>query len=105
MAGNDEIIANCEAIDEIITEFNSGLAAYLQGMNADYNSLKNQESELLSAWSGSMSKNFSDQMDTQMDIIKSSLDKGSTLYKYLEETSLEIRAALDQLRAATQDGE
>ncbi len=103
MAENDEIIANCEAIDEIITTFNSSLEAYLKTMKTDYDALQNQTSELLSAWSGTMSKNFSDQMQSQMDIIRSSLEKGGTLNKYLDETAAEIREALDQLRAASKE--
>lgn len=97
-----EIIANSEAIDAIVGNFNQGLENYLDDMNREYEALFQNTTALRALWSGELSEKFSDNIAGQMATLKGSLEQGQLLLERLKTTQAQIAKALQLLKASAE---
>lgn len=95
-----EIIAQSEAVDAIVGNFNQGLENYLNDMNREYEALCRNTSTLSSLWSGEMSEKFSNNIAAQMATLRGSLEQGKELLERLQTTQAQMAEAIRFLKAA-----
>lgn len=97
-----EIIAQSEAVDAIVGNFNQGLENYLNDMNREYEALSRNTSTLSALWSGELSDKFSNNIAVQMATLRGSLEQGKELLERLKTTQAQMAVALKFLKAAVE---
>lgn len=97
-----EIIAQSEAVDAIVGNFNQGLENYLNDMNREYEALSRNTSTLSALWSGELSDKFSDNIAVQMATLRGSLEQGKELLERLKTTQAQMAEAVRLLKAAAE---